>query len=1385
MINLIFNLQNLAIFFKTVIGGIVGYFTNDLAIQMLFKKKFGMGGVVEKTRDEFIENATDLIEEDVVNQKVLKEKLETNEFRTLLEHFIHQYLNQQIPDQIAENIKISHIRKSNQSFDAFINQLNLDSELLLKDFLKNCWEEIPGELLLSKQLLTKSLDQLIPFLLQQTEIIELFEKLLDHLFQHLKTQTPGHYFKSKPYQAIINYLITQLKDALKKPSSEVSKRLNQAIDSFITSIQPQQNISILIDYIYEKTWVEIINYQQFNRLFKEIQKNFMSFFSSPSGQNTTLSFAQSLLKTIKKSNNNLFDLVPDQLSIQFESFIYQRLVEIIKSVTLWIEDRRIEIELMVNQSISDQNMVAKIVYSIGISLAEMFNVVNIIKDYVNGKIDIDQLAEQQSRAFITALKQYSIQDIFKKLESEQIITEKQLAAVFQKTIFTLISSLNPELFHFFLTDKPDKIIPKALLAQKIVTLFQSHLPPFIHNIITSDNQLTVNAYRNLKYRLLILFKKPLKRILPDSLPASWLGLINQSLFKMIENYRKTISAQVNEKIQSEIANKSLDAIIPFNKRFFTLFHNKLIQLFFDFKSSFLSHYLKDLWLRLGDFKLNLSLVNQIQMAISSHFHRFTRGGIKKISKSNLQSLSLKELSSVVENFMGKELKPITRFGAGLGLLAGFGMSVLPGIEQLAGKFNIDSRLLVFSFAGLIFGFIGWGTNWLALKMIFRPYLPWYILGYTMPLTPGVIAKNKNRFAGKMGEFVQENLLNDSSIEKLFETNQDVIRGSFQKAIQENDYQLLNDIIQKNRSEISDQLAKLGAKFLSSQQFQKTDFFSIITTYFKTFEPLIESIDAESKIRQIISDQQLKIIQPHLNSLLNEEKFSQQRLSDLLHHLPEKELTNTLTQFLSSYIGPATSQVFSHKTFLNISGQLDVILEKFSTKPLNSLLTKKSIKQVQSQLFSLILSILENPNQRQFVLDYLKSKITAELNPDKKINDLLDGKITDFLFQKIDRVTHFFVNLALRYFKKNKEKIAASIYDMLIEKSDFLARQAIRFSKDDLYNAIYDIFQIKLPDFVETHELSLQELVREQLRVVGDTKIGHIGDIIDHDKIAQFIDLCLSNRLLVKDSKKLIDAFIIHLFQFDIAYFLRLIHLDSFQNIAVQFKDKISILLENIKRNIRDNQTELVKNTGSFASATVMELIQKINIEDIKTSMTVPEYQKTIHVLSKVIIEQAIQFKLTSKFTGTFFNISEKISIKQILDQSSLNQSFTSIFHFILNNKALENHLQQMLSQLTKSLLNQFNNIVHQETREDLLNIALKGLMAGFKSNLLNILNTIHFKQIVMDQITKMHPAKIETMFNKFAGSYFPKLINYGFGFGFVFGLSMDVFYYFTVLLLSL
>lgn len=1384
MMNFMFNLQFLAVLFKTIIGGIVGYFTNDLAIQMLFKKKFGMGGVVEKTREEFIENATDLIEEDVVSQKVLKEKIETEAFNTLLHHILNQYLNQQLPAQINSAFKIGDFRKSDQSFDDFIDVLNSDAKPLFKQFLNSCWNVIPVELVLNRQQLEATSNLFFKLLLQHPNINQLLEDLLNVIFQELRTQSPNQYFSFKSYQSLLNYIILQLKKQVYHPSPALSEHLNQTIKSVLNCLQPEQHISMLIDYIYDRKWSDIINTQHFDKLFQEIQENFLVFFSSPVGQQTTLKFSQSLLKTIKKSNNSLFDLVPDQLSAQFESFIYLRLVEVIKAVTIWIEGRRVEIEMMVNQSISDQNIIAKIVFNIGISLAEMFNVVNIIKDYINGKIDIDQLAEQQSKTFVEALKHYSIQDIFKKLETEQVITEKQLAEIFQKTIISLIVSLDSKLFHFFLSDKPDKIVPKAPFTHKIVTLFQDNLPEFIADIVTSNNQLTTSGYRQLKYQLLILYKKSLITLLPKFLPPSWCRFINQSLIKMFEKYQETISVLIVDKIQPEIKNKTFDEIIPFNNQFFGLFHQKLTQFFYDFKSAFLNLGLKDLWSGFGDIKLKPTFINQIQHVISHHFHRFTKGSIKRISKSNLQSLSLKELSTVVENFMGRELKPITRFGAGLGLMAGFGMAILPGIEQLAARFQIDSSYLVFGFAGLVFGLIGWGTNWLALKMIFRPYLPLYILGYTIPLTPGVIAKNKVRFAGKMGEFVQENLLNDSSIEKLFETNQDIIKLSFQKAIQEKNYLLLNNVIKQNQSEISSVLANFVTDFLTSDRFQKSDFFGIITRYFKTFEPLFKSFDLESTFSKVFSDQQLNSLLPFLDQLLNEDRFTDQTVGDLLHHLPEQEISKSIEGFLTSNVLPLVQQLLTPKTIRKVSQQLDKILNQFSASPVNSLLTEKSIKNIQNRIFGLILNVFKNPNQRQYILEYIKSKIENELNPDKKLNDLLDGKVIDFLFQNIDRATQFFVNLALRFFKKNQHKIATNIYEMLMAKSDFLARQAIRFSKDDLFKAIYDIFQTKLPEFVRTHEISLEEIVRQQLRSVGNTKIGNIGAVLDHDKITKFIDLCLLNRMLIGDAKRLIHAFTRHLFLHDIDYFLKLIHLETFQKIVDLFDSEITIFLENIKKNVTERQTEISQTVASFASAIMVEMIQTVTIKDIRLSMTVSEYQKSMLAFLSFIIEQAIQFKLPGRFTEEFLKISRVTSLDQILDKKQLNRSFTDVFNFMLENQELRTQLQDDLSRLTEELLDQFNDIVHEETRQDILHIALNGLMATFKANLLHILDTIRFKKIVMDQISKMHPARIEKMFNKFAGSYFPKLINYGFGFGFVFGLSMDLFYYFVVLLLK-
>ena len=61
--------------------------------------------------------------------------------------------------------------------------------------------------------------------------------------------------------------------------------------------------------------------------------------------------------------------------------------------------------------------------------------------------------------------------------------------------------------------------------------------------------------------------------------------------------------------------------------------------------------------------------------------------------------------------------------------------------------------------------IGYFTNDVAIRMLFRPHKAKYIMGIHIPFTPGIIPKEKNRIAGAIGKAVSENLMNREVLEK--------------------------------------------------------------------------------------------------------------------------------------------------------------------------------------------------------------------------------------------------------------------------------------------------------------------------------------------------------------------------------------------------------------------------------------------------------------------------------------------------------------------------------------------------------------------------------------------------------------------------------------------
>lgn len=77
--------------------------------------------------------------------------------------------------------------------------------------------------------------------------------------------------------------------------------------------------------------------------------------------------------------------------------------------------------------------------------------------------------------------------------------------------------------------------------------------------------------------------------------------------------------------------------------------------------------------------------------------------------------------------------------------------------------NMDLSIL----SGPIIGaMIGYGTNWIAIKMLFRPLKPIKIGNFTLPFTPGIIPKRQEKLAVAIGQMVGNNLFTTQDIQNM-------------------------------------------------------------------------------------------------------------------------------------------------------------------------------------------------------------------------------------------------------------------------------------------------------------------------------------------------------------------------------------------------------------------------------------------------------------------------------------------------------------------------------------------------------------------------------------------------------------------------------------------
>ncbi len=227
--------------------------------------------------------------------------------------------------------------------------------------------------------------------------------------------------------------------------------------------------------------------------------------------------------------------------------------------------------------------------------------------------------------------------------------------------------------------------------------------------------------------------------------------------------------------------------------------------------------------------------------------------------------------------------------------------------------SLLTPVLQFAAPPLLGAFIGYLTNKVAIKMLFRPLTAKRILGVRVPMTPGVIPSKRGELAVNIGEMVGSHLLTSDEISKALEkesfqkTLYDLIEGRGEKLLQK-DLGPVSDIVpgkyqsyyQVAVQAVADQSQKAIHSFIASDSFSSIlessideQFDRLLETEIQTFLPGSDRENAysflETSLGRMLASPAMEewvdaFVQQKVYGTLQQEKSLQDILPDSMQEL---------------------------------------------------------------------------------------------------------------------------------------------------------------------------------------------------------------------------------------------------------------------------------------------------------------------------------------------------------------------------------------------------------------------------------------------------------------------------------------------------------------------
>ncbi len=466
----------------------------------------------------------------------------------------------------------------------------------------------------------------------------------------------------------------------------------------------------------------------------------------------------------------------------------------------------------------------------------------------------------------------------------------------------------------------------------------------------------------------------------------------------------------------------------------------------------------------------------------------------------------------------------------------------------------EVRFIIPVIVGAIIGYI---TNWLAIKMLFRPYEEKKFLGISVPFTPGLIPKEKSRIAHSVGKTIGEYLLSPEIIidtlskEKIDDYIKLWVESNINKLAEEDRSikAFIMDLKYENVSRIFDLFERKTTESicfkLREDSFQQKAIYLVEEYIFNRLDDtipmvvneklklLLDGVSSSDEMRRALEE----LIYNRLDQLSNDERTLQETvpeniICEIKAFIDEhnEDIVNILRNLLEDPV-----MEFKIKESINIFVQKNV------SKAITIFISPEIISE---KIFKAIVENLDNPEVNKNIASIVTSVFDKLLEIKvKNISTSISEKVS---YKEISNISKGILIYITNEDNKDKilniidKKIKFHSTDIKNSISGLLSREFKNIlTSETLYDNVYlivhdsieDIISRPVSSFVENiDEISMKNIVSFIKNIFNDFIMSKLPNIIElfniskvvEDQINSF-DVAFAEELIVEIANKELKA----------------------------------------------------------------------------------------------------------------------------------------------------------------------------------------------------------------------------------------------------------------------